>query len=507
MTETNTSQPSRETPSVVVVDDDRALCRLLRSWLEGDGYEVSVFNDGHSALSGLNTLLPDAVCLDLNMPGLSGQRILEQLRQLHPTLPVLILTADTNVDSIVQTMRLGAYDYLAKPIQRVELSNRLRHAVESYRMSLRLVQLERDVAGTGFAGMVGRSAPMQDLYRQMDRLASSEISVLIHGESGTGKELVARALHQNSARRSAPFVPVNCAAIPETLQESELFGHEKGAFTGAATRRIGRFEQAHRGTLFLDEVAELTASAQAKLLRVLQEQSFTRVGGTQEVTSEFRLIAATHRDLRRRVEKGHFREDLYFRIAVFELDVPPLRERIDDIPALVEFFVANFAEKAGRESPVAVSDQALRALVDYQWPGNVRELQNAIQRALVASDGEDRIASEHLPPRLLQTRASNGSRTSPTGTSWNHTNEPSTPAVAESNASAPAAANGLEHPGPAAPPTGPVEPLQLVERRAVEHAIRAFDGNLSQASRALGIGRTTLYRKLERYRNAGPSES
>ena len=489
MQETDPIESTRETPAVVVVDDDRALCRLLRSWLERDGYQVSVFNDGQSALNGLNTLLPDAVCLDLNMPGLSGQRILEQIRQLHPTLPVLILTADTNVDSIVQTMRLGAYDYLAKPIQRVELATRLRHAVDSYRMSLRLAQLERDVAGEGFAGMVGRSAPMQQLYRQLDRLASSEISVLIHGESGTGKELVAQALHQNSARRSAPFVPVNCAAIPETLQESELFGHEKGAFTGAATRRIGRFEQAHRGTLFLDEVAELTASAQAKLLRVLQEQSFTRVGGTQEVTSEFRLIAATHRDLRRRVEDGHFREDLYFRIAVFELDVPALRDRPEDIPALAEFFIASFAEKAGRESPVALSERALDALVGYQWPGNVRELQNAIQRALVTSDGEDRIATRHLPPRLLQ-RSGNQEpeflRETPAArTRWSEAQNP----AAKVGAS-PEHVESL------------VEPLDVVERRAIERAIESFDGNLSKASRALGIGRTTLYRKLERYRDA-----
>ncbi len=507
--------------SVLVVDDDRALCHLVKSWLLTEGYQVHTFQDGQTALAGLGRFLPDAICLDLNMPGLSGLRTLEQIRDRHPDLPVLILTADTNVESIVQVMKLGAYDYLPKPIHRPDLANRLQHAIDAYRMTLKLAQLERDVSGSGFSGIVGNSEPMRSLYRQMDRLSNSDITVLIQGESGTGKELVAQALHQQSHRRAGPFVPVNCAAIPETLQESELFGHEKGAFTGATTRRAGRFEQAHRGTLFLDEVAELAPAAQAKLLRVLQEQRFVRVGGDKEVTSEFRLIAATHRDLGQKVNEGHFRADLYFRIAVFELEVPPLRRRAGDILELVKFFQREFARREQR-TPGSIGAAALEVLQRYTWPGNVRELQNAVQRGTVASDGGV-IERDHLPPRLLQAISAAGTENaaqtlSPVaaGTTREALSDQQTvegqtldrptialePAPDEANHPSLAAGNATRHPDDVESrllASDPIRPLEDVERDAIVAALDQLGGNLSKVCRELGIGRTTLYRKLKRY--------
>ncbi len=462
---------------VLVVDDDRAICHLLKTWLEKEGYHVQTYADGQSCLAALQHTLPDAICLDLHMPGLGGRETLERIKSRHPLLPVLILTSDIQVDSVVGAMRLGAYDYLSKPVDHNDLSNRLRHAIDGYHMSLKLQHLERAVEGRPYPGLVGRTSAMIELYRQMDRLAGSDITLLIHGESGSGKELVGRAIHQQSGRRSGPFVPVNCAAIPETLQESELFGHEKGSFTGATNRRIGKFEQADRGTLFLDEIAELSLPAQAKLLRVLQERNFTRVGGSGELNSDFRLIAATHRDLAQRVRDTRFREDLYFRVAVFELEVPALRDRQADIPELSRTFLTEFAE-GERRSGVRFSDEALATLCQYNWPGNVRELQNAVQRALVACEGEQ-IEVRHLPPRLLQALD---------------------PAVRSSDNGNPA-----DTP-PVSPPADSTEPrpgarrtLDELERDAITSALNRANGNLSRVCRELGIGRTTLYRKLKKY--------
>ena len=259
-------------PLVLVVDDDPDVRRLVRLFLESDGYATEAFGDAESCLAGLGRLLPDAVCLDLNLPGLGGIETLERIKALEPRLPVIILTANTEVDTVVTAMQRGAYDYLVKPFDRSKLLTTVRNAVERARMAVRLAALEREARGEGYPGIIGRSTAMRDLFRQLDRVSSSDITTLIFGESGSGKELVARAIHEHSGRGAGPFVALNCAAIPETLQESELFGHERGAFTGALERRIGRFEQANRGTLFLDEVGELSQSLQAKLLRVLQAQ-------------------------------------------------------------------------------------------------------------------------------------------------------------------------------------------------------------------------------------------
>ncbi len=489
--------PSPDNGSLIlIVDDDRTLGHLLKSWLEKEGYRVQTYTDGQSCLAALAHTLPDAICLDLHMPGMTGIETLERIKSRHPLLPVLILTSDTQVESIVGAMRVGAYDYLQKPVDRHDLTNRVRHALDGFEMSLKIAHLERTAEGKSYPGMVGKTPAMTALYRQMDRLTSSDITLLIQGESGSGKELVARAIHQQSGRASGPFVPVNCAAIPETLQESELFGHEKGSFTGATGRRIGKFEQADRGTLFMDEIGELSLPAQAKLLRVLQERSFTRVGGTSELSSDFRLIAATHRDLSKMVADGAFREDLYFRVAVFELAVPPLRDRSDDIADLAKKFLVDFASMEGRQPPV-LAEGALYVLSRYSWPGNVRELQNAVQRALVITDSEV-IDAQHLPPRILdsvgETRAF--------------------PAVEE--LASDAAAEGIEQQAwsagievqhessgsgiaSARRETKPIQTLEDMERDAIAAALERADGNLSRACRELGIGRTTLYRKIKKY--------
>src|SRR6185295_11169183 len=324
---------------VLVADDDPMQCALLGHWLTEAGYEVRVFGDGASCLKELERSLPSAVCLDLSMPGLSGMDTLGAIRQRDRALPVLILTADPAVEKVVAAMHLGAYDYLVKPVDRNRLLTSIQNAIERFRLALRVTELEREVSWhRNERAIVGRAPGIRQLFQQIDRVAASDITVLIHGESGTGKELVARALHEASPRRGGALVAVNLAAIPESLQESELFGHERGAFTGATERHKGKIELADRGTLFLDEIGEITPTLQAKLLRVLQERTFQRIGGTAELRSDFRLVAATHRDLAEEVRSGRFREDLFFRIAVFEIEVPPLRERGEDVLLLARRF-------------------------------------------------------------------------------------------------------------------------------------------------------------------------
>ena len=449
--------------TVVVVEDDRGSAALVRGILENEGYAVELCGDGRTGLATLAASLPDVVCVDLGLPDMDGLDLIAQIRGSYRHVPVVVLTGNDQIESVVAAMRAGAYDYLVKPVDRPSLVKTVRNAGERHAMAVRLSQLEREAAGTGYRGIVGTSPSMKALYRELDQVAATDITVLIHGESGTGKELVARAIHDHSARRDRPFVAVNCAAIPETLHEAEFFGHEKGAFTGAANRAPGRFEQAHTGTLFLDEVAELSASLQSKLLRVLQERRFHRVGGSSEVQVDVRLVAASHRDLGAEVRAGRFREDLFFRIAVFELELPPLRARGDDVALLAQFFATRFADELGRS--VEVSPGALERLLAYDWPGNVRELQNAVQRAAVsARDGV--IRPEHLPARVVR--------------------------------------GALAGEPPAAPPPAPAAPaaavsLDELERVAVIEAVARANGNLTQVARELGIGRTTLYRKLKRY--------
>ncbi|MEM7048826.1 MAG: sigma-54 dependent transcriptional regulator [Acidobacteriota bacterium] len=442
-----------------MVDDDLSLGSLVARWVELEGFEPLLADSGEACLAQLTRSLPSALVLDLNMPGIGGMEVLERVRKSHPRLPVIVLTADRDVATVVEAMRHGAFDFLAKPIERTKFVTTLGNAVERYRMAVRLRQLEREVEGRGQGDIIGQSPAMKRLFRQLGRLAGSDVTVLIQGESGTGKELIARSIHRESERRDGPFVALNCAAIPDSLQESELFGHEKGAFTGAEKRRLGRFEEADGGTLFLDEVAELSLSLQAKLLRALQERTFRRVGGSTDVVSDFRLVAATHRDLRGQVEADAFREDLYFRIAVFELAVPPLREREGDLPLLVERLLAKIAPQRS----LSCSPDTLALLAEQPWPGNVRELENALHHATVVCE-DDLITPSDLPTRLDRPAA-------------------------------------VSRPEPTAPAESIHEGLSLeeIERRAIQASLGANEGNLSEVCRQLGIGRTTLYRKLKKY--------
>jgi len=455
---------------VIVVDDDTELASLLGQWIGELGLSVELCGNGEQCLSLLRHRIPSLVLLDLHMPGIGGMETLRRLRVTHAHLPIIILTADENLETAVTALKLGAFDYLVKPILQNRLLTAVRNAVDRGTMALRLMHLEREAAGEGYGRLVGSSEPMRLLYRNLDRLAACDATVLIKGESGSGKELVAREIHDNSGRHTAPFVALDCAVLPDGLQEAGLFGFERGAFTGAEQRRIGLLEEADGGTLFLDEVGELNASLQGKLLRVLQERSFRRIGGGQEIHSDFRLLAATNRNLEEDVHQGRFREDLFFRLAVFELEVPPLRRRAEDVLPLAQHFLDRYG--AGTHPVLTLA--AGEVLQSYRWPGNVRELENAMQHALVVAKHRQ-LSPESLPPRL---RRHHKHLTSPQTTSpARQTHSPRTPSAGY-----------------------PVMSLAEAERQTIENAVTHTEGNLSEAARLLGIGRTTLYRKLRQYR-------
>jgi DNA-binding NtrC family response regulator len=378
---------------IVIADDDGPIRELLCDILEPEGAEVIAAATGKEALTAINEQGADLAFLDVRMPAPDGLTILQQLREQGNDLPVVIITAQESSTLTIEAMRHGAYDYLNKPFDTDDVVTIAQRALEQRRLSREVTTLdqsERDPRDI----MIGRSAPMLAVYKLIGRVSASAATVLVTGESGTGKELVAQMLHRSSPRAAGPFVAVNCAALPETLLESELFGHEKGAFTGAMTQRKGRFEQANKGTLFLDEIGEITPSTQKKLLRVLQERSFERVGGNTPVKIDVRVIAATNRDLLSEAQSGAFREDLYYRLNVINIHMPPLRERKDDIPLLVEHFLARQAN-GGAPAARQISAAALEQLTAYDWPGNVRQLENTIERAAVLAQGAP-ITPDHL---------------------------------------------------------------------------------------------------------------
>ncbi len=452
---------------VCLVDDDAEFRRLVRLWLLEAGYEVCEHDRAESFLESLRDGdVPSVVLLDLSLPGLHGEDALAAARLTHQALPVVVLTATKDVGTMLSIVARGASDYMTKPVDRERLVTTVANVLERGRLSARVAALEHASALRRLPGVVGQSPEMRMLTLQVDRIADSDVSVLIHGESGTGKELIAGAIHQRSARAAGPFVALNCAAIPESLQDTELFGHERGSFTGASARRIGRFERAHGGTLLLDEIAELSGAVQSRLLRVLQERKLHRVGGGDEVAVDFRLLAASHKRLWTEVKRGRFREDLYFRLAVYELDVPPLRARTGDVPVLVQHFLETYGPQLRGEVPV-VPPEAMAVLSRYHWPGNVRELQNAVQRAIVSCSGGTILLSD-LPPSVMRLPDEPEPASTPRFATHRLVLEP-----------------GLS--------------LAEIERRAIEWAIARADGNVSQAARELGIARTTLYRKLKSY--------
>ena len=452
---------------VVLVSRDSTTRALLRTWLEAVGFDVLEFEQGRDVLQ-RETSEWVAVCLDLELEDMGGMDVLRHLRARDALLPILVIAADQDTHAAVQAVRLGAHDSVTKPLERQRVLQSLREAAESRRERWRLLQSgpageEEKLLGS----LVGQSAPMRALVRQLQRVLQAEVPVCIFGETGTGKELVARALHEQGARARGPLVAVNCAAFAESLLESELFGHDRGAFTGAFATHKGCFEQAQGGTLFLDEVGEMSASTQVRLLRTLQERTIRRVGGTAEIRVDVRIIAATHRDLLEEVKCGRFREDLYYRLAVYPLRVPPLRERTSDIP----LFIHHFLKKAGggdKGRPGRVSREALEALLRYPWPGNVRELENILQRAALSCDGPQ-IELAHLPAELRALVL---------------------PAVPKGFASTREVVAGplLE--------VDTIVPIRELERREILKALAVTNGSVTKAARLLGLGRATLYRRL-----------
>ncbi|MCP9469300.1 MAG: sigma-54 dependent transcriptional regulator [Nitrospira sp.] len=370
--------------SILVVDDEEAIRTSLRSILEDEGYQVMVASGGDEALKIYGTDPPDLMLLDIWMPEMDGLETLRRVKELTPAAQVMMMSGHGSIETAVKAIKLGAYDYIEKPLSLESVTLRVKHALEQFRLEQENRALRTKVQRK--FELVGQSPAMQQLRQLIGTAGPTNSRVLIGGENGTGKELVARAIHLHSARADHPFVAVNCAAIPETLIESELFGHEKGAFTGATSMKRGQFEQADGGTLFLDEIGDMSLSTQAKVLRALQEQQFTRVGGTKLIKVDVRVLAASNKDLETEIQKGRFREDLYYRLNVVPIVVPPLRERREDIPALVRHFMKIHAEEQGLRTK-EVSPEAMAALQQYEWPGNIRELRNLVERLMIMVPG------------------------------------------------------------------------------------------------------------------------
>lgn len=446
--------------TVAIVDDDALTRRVLSTWLASAGFEPLVFTTGREALAA-DFKHCVAVCLDLGLDDMRGLEMVGHLRARDPDLPIVIVTADRELDTAVEAMRRGAYDYVTKPLDRDRLASAVARASDRRALGWRVKTLEARSRNCVLDTITGQSPPMLQLEAQVERVTGTDMPVCLTGETGTGKELVARAIHDRSPRRKGPFVALNCAALAESLLESELFGHEKGAFTGALSVHRGCFEQAQGGTIFLDELGEMPASVQVKLLRTLQEKTVRRVGGTTDTKVDVRVVAATHRDLQAMVRAGSFREDLYYRLAVFPIALPPLRERKGDVALLFRHF-SELYRIPGRPLVRGISADALEALERYRWPGNVRELQNVTQRALLACDG-DRVELGHLPHDLRSTGLP----------------EPQ-----------------CESEGVKVTQELPLLTLKEMETMAIMRALRAHGGSVTAAAKRLGIGRATLYRRL-----------
>ena len=483
-----------------VVDDDRHYARLLSYRLaKSDDHEVEVFHSGEEVLGKLDHA-PDLILLDIMMPGMDGIETLKRIRKQRTDLPVVMISAQGNVETAVEAMRLGAYDYITKgQDDLVKLDKVVDHIKERLALSREVEALRGEVAEKyGLEEIVGDSGAMESVYRLIQKTLRGDLTVAIQGESGTGKELVARAIHYNSNRKRGPFVVVNCAAIPRELMESEFFGHEKGSFTGAHARHIGKFEQADGGTLFLDEIGELDLDLQAKLLRALQNREITRVGGSETISFDCRVTSATNKDVLQMIEDGRFREDLYYRLFQFPITLPPLRERGQDVLVLAHHFVEAYkASHSGFEGKV-LSKKACKAIMQHPWPGNVRELKNAVERAILISD-QDQIAPEDLMLDL-------GTGITP----WTErAGGKATPKAAAPAKPAPAqpapGGDGIETAEADDLPTvslgasGEIVSLEEIKRQAVERAYALCEGNVDRAAVELGIGRATMYRLLKKY--------
>ncbi|MCL6477707.1 MAG: sigma-54 dependent transcriptional regulator [Peptococcaceae bacterium] len=384
-------------PKILIIDDEEHMCWALERAMKQEGYQALATTRGRTGLELIREEAPSLVILDLKMPEMDGMEVLKQAKQINPKLPVIMLTAHGTIETAIEAMKIGASDYLAKPFDLDELKMVIKQNLVLSQL-VNEVNFLRSELTKKYRKMIGQSPAIKEVIRLIEKVANSNATVLITGESGTGKEVAAVAIHQNSPRRDYPFVPVNCAALPENLLESELFGHEKGAFTGAVARKLGRFELADKGTIFLDEITEMPLSMQVKLLRVLQEKTFERVGGTETFHVDVRIIAATNRDIASAIEKGQFREDLYYRLNVIHIHLPPLRERKEDIPLLTNYFL----EKLKPTYLVnKITDDSMKLLMNYNWPGNIRELQNVLERAAIISHSNE-ITVDDLPKDIQQ---------------------------------------------------------------------------------------------------------
>jgi two-component system response regulator HydG len=375
-------------PKILVVDDEASHRQMIKAVLSAEGYEISEAIDGEDAVRSVEAQFYDLILMDIRMPGLSGIEALKKIKDISPGISIIIMTAYASVNSAIDALKAGAYDYMTKPLDIEELKILVAKALQFHRLEKENVYLREQLNDRfDFSKIIGCSPAMKRLFETMALVAPSEATVLIVGESGTGKELIANAVHHNSSRAARPFIKVNCAALPETLLESELFGHEKGAFTGATTRKQGRFQMAHQGSILLDEIGEMSPATQAKILRVLQELEFEPIGSAQTIKVDTRVIAATNKNLEEEIKQGRFREDLFYRINVVTIEVPPLRERHEDIPLLADFFLKRFAEK-NRRVIKGFTPRAIDLLMRYDWSGNVRELENVVERAVIMTRGE-----------------------------------------------------------------------------------------------------------------------
>jgi DNA-binding NtrC family response regulator len=456
-------------PRILIVEDDRNTLSGLMEILEEEGYEVRGVESGHKALRTLERERFDILLTDLKMPEIDGMQLYEQTQSLAPEMKTVVMTAYSSVKDAVDAMKRGVYEYLTKPLNLDELFVILKKAVEDQSLRRENEELKDRLQGSyRFESIIGKSPSMQQVFKTIYKVAKSQATVLIRGESGTGKELVARAVHYNSPRANGPMVEISCAAFPETLLESELFGYEKGAFTGADSRKKGRFELAHNGTIFLDEIGDVSAGVQTKLLRVLQEKEISRLGSNDSIKVDVRVITATNRDLEHALSNGLFREDLYYRLNVIPIFLPPLRERREDIPLLIDHFIKRYS-KLNNKTMIGIAEDALELCEAYDWPGNVRELENAIENAIVLGEGETLLA-EHLPVTLSMRKtamegfaAESDDDFFPGGSSYR-------------------------------------EKMETAEKKILEEAIRQADGNKSEAAKQLGISLRTMRYKIQKYK-------
>ncbi|MCA9732986.1 MAG: sigma-54-dependent Fis family transcriptional regulator [Deferribacteres bacterium] len=462
---------SKKNTKILLADDDESLLFAMESILgEAGNYKIKSVVNGKSALEALLTNAFEVALLDLKLPDTDGLEILKKAKEAFVTTEIVMITGHASIDTAVSAIRLGAYDYLPKPVEGNEVLRVVERALERFALLRQNQQLQNQVDSlTRYHDLLGKSAPMQALFQTLEAVASSDASLLILGESGTGKELVAHAVHKGSERSSGPFIAVNCAALPATILESELFGHERGAFTGAVKDKKGLFAQAHGGTMFLDEIAEMPFELQAKLLRVLETGAFRPVGGQDELRVDVRVLAATNQKPQQAVQEKHLREDLYYRLAVVEVELPALRDRLEDINLLANYFLNRFAAASGKEIN-GFAPESLECLLNYEWPGNVRELRNAIERAVILNKS-DAILPENLPPRILKKM----------------------PATSLS-------ANTVMNGDVIVFPLG--ESLANIEQKFIIETLQNCENNKTKAAKVLGISLKTLHNKLGRYKES-----